>query len=267
MSNTQNIRERMQDHLSHFRATCPDTEFVALFLYGSQNYGIATEESDVDTKLIVLPSLDDMVFNRPPMSKTLSLPNGEQCDVKDIRLMFDNYRKQNINYLETLFTPHRILNGNYTWALNALFEAREKIARMDEVRGVKALYGMMQQKYNMLTKSSPATAAAIDKFGYDPKQLVHIDRLNEFFHRFYRRHEPMESALLCECPEFMIEMKHGHYSKDYALGYCKDVLAGDKVLVDEFVATYTPEPNNASEIMDTVLKDIITTKLRGDLTE
>lgn len=260
-----NPMSRVEEHLAHFRETYPDVEYVGIFLYGSQNYGLDTPESDVDTKLIVVPSLDDLVFSRAPISKTLSLPNGELIDVKDIRLMFDNYRKQNINFLETLFTPYRILNPEYSWAFNPVLKHREAIARMYEKRGAQALLGMALNKQKMLCKPSPATEAAIGKFSYDPKQLVHIDRLHEFMERFYINRESMESALICKNREFLIEEKQGYFSKDYAVGFVNDAVENIRCMVDSFDPPTTDHTEVGGNILNAAQYDIIRHSMRGGL--
>jgi len=40
-------------------------------IYGSQNYGLETESSDLDYKAITLPSLDDLVQNSSPLSTVI----------------------------------------------------------------------------------------------------------------------------------------------------------------------------------------------------
>ena len=81
------------------------------------DYGldIYTDEykSDIDTKVIVIPSLEDVVMNKKPISTTHVLPNNEHLDIKDIRLYFDNFKKQNINFIEILFSPYYIVNPKY----------------------------------------------------------------------------------------------------------------------------------------------------------
>ena len=42
-------------------------------LYGSQNYGLATDASDVDTKSYVFPSIRDAAFHRPLLEGSLLL--------------------------------------------------------------------------------------------------------------------------------------------------------------------------------------------------
>ena len=48
--------------------------------------------------------LDDIIFNKEAKSYTYVRENDEHIDIKDIRLMFKQYRKQNINFVETLFS-------------------------------------------------------------------------------------------------------------------------------------------------------------------
>ena len=67
---------------------------VFISLYGSQNYNCDTKDSDHDYKAIVMPTLDDFVFNKKPVSTIVDYENG-LCDVKDIRLMFHQFKKQN----------------------------------------------------------------------------------------------------------------------------------------------------------------------------
>lgn len=73
---------------------------LGVFLQGSQNYHLDYEGSDIDTKAIVIPSFEDFVLNRKPASTTLILPSNEHIDVKDLRLMNECFRKQNINLLK-----------------------------------------------------------------------------------------------------------------------------------------------------------------------
>ena len=57
-------------------------DFVAIYPYGSMNYNLDVKESDgyeyksdVDTVAFVLPSLEDVIWNRMPVSKTIVM-NG-----------------------------------------------------------------------------------------------------------------------------------------------------------------------------------------------
>ena len=116
------------------------TVFV-ITLYGSQNYGLDTPDSDLDYKAIVIPSIDDVVLNRNPASTSYEFEGG-LIDVKDIRLMFDNYKKQNLNFIETLFTPYCWVNEDYKSYWAAIKRMADDIAKADPERALKSMYGM-----------------------------------------------------------------------------------------------------------------------------
>lgn len=63
------IMARMQEHLAAVQDQFGDS-WVGLFLQGSQNYKLDYEDSDIDTKAIVLPSFSDFVLTRKPVSTT-----------------------------------------------------------------------------------------------------------------------------------------------------------------------------------------------------
>ena len=66
-----------------------------VFLQGSQNYHLDYEGSDIDTKVIVLPTLEDIVLNKSPVSTTHIREDNSHIDLKDIRLMWQCFKKQN----------------------------------------------------------------------------------------------------------------------------------------------------------------------------
>ena len=111
-----------------------DVAYIAL--QGSQNYGLDmyTEEymSDIDTKAIIVPSLNDILTNRKLVSETVVLENNEHIDVKDIRAMFETFKKQNINFIEILFTPYHRVPERYLSEIKRLLNSAELIARLNK---------------------------------------------------------------------------------------------------------------------------------------
>ena len=130
------IQEKVEKHYDFVCTQYPKEQILGVFLYGSQNYNLHTENSDVDTKAIYIPTFSELVFDKP-ISKELHLPNGEHCEVKDIREMVKNFRKQNINFLEILFTKYKLINLRYknTW-YKYFISQREEIARYDVQKGI-----------------------------------------------------------------------------------------------------------------------------------
>ena len=205
---------------------------IYLALCGSQNYKLENSQSDVDTKAMVLPSLRDIVLNKKPVSRTITLENGEQCDVKDMRLMLENFKKQNINFLEILFTEHYFMDEEFKHELTRLRTYREEIAHYNKLLAVKCMRGMAFQKLKVMEHPYPTTLDKIEKYGYDPKQLHHIARMREFMSR-YVRNEPFEKCLVPCDRDYLIKIKNGHFTLQEArLIAQKEMSQIDKIKED-----------------------------------
>lgn len=85
-----------------------DKGFCFSALYGSQNYGLASPESDVDVKVGFLPSTRDVLLagKRQAMTLTKDGSTDNTVLVKDLRDVFAELYKQNLNFLEVLATPY-----------------------------------------------------------------------------------------------------------------------------------------------------------------
>lgn len=188
------VMKRVQEHYDEALQYFPEEQIVGVFLQGSQNYGLDYEGSDVDTKLIVVPSFKDICLNRKPVSTTHVRANDEHTDWKDIRLYMETFRKQNLNFLEILFTPYYIINPMYKEEWNRLVAAREFIARMNPYRAVKSMKGIALEKFHAMEHRYPSKVDIIDKYGYDGKQTSHQLRVYDYLRR-YIAGEDYESCL------------------------------------------------------------------------
>ena len=184
------VREHYEEALQYFR---PE-QIVGCFLQGSQNYGLDYEGSDIDTKLIVVPSFADICLNRKPISTTHVRENNEHTDWKDIRLYMEIFRKQNLNFLEILFTEFYIINPMYKEEWMRLVANRERIARMNPYRAVKSMKGIALEKFHAMEHRYPSKADIVDKYGYDGKQTSHQLRVWDYLRR-YIAGEDYESCL------------------------------------------------------------------------
>ena len=180
------ISARVKEHFDYLVAAGYDVVFTAL--QGSQNYGLdeysQEYQSDVDTKSIILPSLDDFIRAKQPISKVEILENGEHAEVKDIRIMFEMFKKENISYIELLYSDYIVFNPKYEKMIKPLFEKRDEIVAADTAQFLRCIAGMAYEKDKALCHPYPGIAAKIEKYGYDGKQLSHCRRLLEFIERF-----------------------------------------------------------------------------------
>lgn len=232
-------------------------EVVGVFLQGSQNYGLDYEGSDVDSKAIILPTFNDFVLNNTPVSTTLVLDNNEHIDLKDIRLMFDCFKKQNINFVEILFTEYAIFNSKYRDLFYPLIQAKELIARYNNYAAINCMYGMSLEKLKALEHPYPSIIDKIEKYHYDPKQLHHILRLYEFLER-YINGEEYRDCLQSRQSDFLIDVKKGYYSLLDARRISKQATEHMKLIKTTYMNDYPIQINRECEnILNTVLIDIM----------
>lgn len=188
------IQKGLNEHYKESLEYFTENQIVGLFLQGSQNYGLDYENSDIDTKLIVVPSFRDIALAKKPISTTHVRENDEHIDFKDVRLYIETFYKQNLNFLEILFTPYFCINPLYASQWNRLLDNREKIARMNEARAVKSMKGIALEKYHAMKHPYPSKLDLIEKYGMDGKQVSHLIRVDDFLTR-YIDGEPYQSCL------------------------------------------------------------------------
>lgn len=181
----------MNNLVDHYNECCSlGYEVVGVFLQGSQNYGMdvmsTKYQSDVDTKAIVLPKFNDFCKGNVRISTTHVRENNSHIDIKDINTMFETFKKQNINFVEILFTDYYRVNPKYQDYVKALRDIATEIAYANINQSLKCIAGTSKEKLKALCHPYPATQDKIEKYGYDPKQLHHIIRLNRFIKDFVR---------------------------------------------------------------------------------
>lgn len=115
---------------------------LGVFAYGSWNYNTNTPDSDVDTKCILIPNLYSLAI-KPYEVKHLHI-DDEVCECMTIMHMVNNWKKQNINFVEVMFTDYCIINPLYREIWEEVFPLadREKVARYD-LR--QAIHSMVHQ--------------------------------------------------------------------------------------------------------------------------
>lgn len=189
----RNINLALQEHTQKVlnELNIAESQLLGVFLYGSQNYGLATENSDVDTIAIVLPTEYDLYFSKP-ITKELHLENGEHCVVKDIREIFNEFKKQNVNFLEILVTPYRWINHRYSekWAM-FVYAWTETIVHYDMDRGVKSICG--QGKHTL--------HQALREEKVDGKKMANALKMLFYLDKYSLGTYPFDVCILPTCVE------------------------------------------------------------------
>lgn len=257
LTNWDKVARQVEDHLIESRVNFYNNQIAFIALQGSQNYGLDTPKSDVDTKLILLPSLDDLIFNKKAVSTTYVRGNNEHTDWKDLRLMFQTFRKQNLNFVEVLYSPWILVNKTYVEELRPLFEQRDLIGHYSPYMAIKTMKGIALNKYDAMEKQTPAHDAEIVRFGYSPKELHHLIRITTFMEDFLNGYA-YEDCLKPINSEWLKEVKLGHYSlgeaRELANEYKEEIID----LSDSYMATHECTMlKKGDELLDRVQSDVM----------
>ena len=262
--------DALKTHYNEVLDCFKENRVVGVFLAGSQNYGLEYEYSDVDSKAMLLPSLDDIIFNNQPISTTHIRANNEHIDFKDARLMIQCFYKQNINYLEILFTDFFIVNPKYIEYIDFLRKNAELVAHYDPKKAVCTMGGVARTKYSDMTKDTPAKHQVYQEKGYDPKELSHLIRIEDFLQR-YIEGESFRECLYPKNRDYILSVKRGIFSLGDATRVAEKTYANIQRIVDEYVANYQEDAVALSQrsagslILDTTQRNLMENYLREEL--
>ena len=261
----ETIMDRVKDHLKESLEFFPKNKIVTIALQGSQNYQLDTPESDVDTKLIIVPSFKDIAMNAKPVSTTHVRANDEHTDWKDIRLYNQCFYKQNLNFVEILFTPYILVNSLYEEQWNRLREYREKIVRMNPYRAVRSMMGIALEKWHAMEHHYPSKMHLIEKYGYDGKQLSHLLRIDEFLGR-YITGEPYEQCMITVNREPVLKAKRNEFSLAEARELGSQTVSHIKKITEDFCAKTPPvEDIYCVELLNDVTYEIMKIAVKEEL--
>lgn len=264
------IMEQIQRHYNEALKYYHPDRIVGVFCQGSTNYGLDTINSDIDTKCIITPTFEEIAMNKKPVSTTHILDNNEHLDAKDIRLYIQTFKKQNLNFLEILFTPYKIINPLYANEWDRLVKWREDIARMNPHRAVKSMKGIAMEKFHAMEHRYPSKADIVDTYGYDGKQVSHLIRVDDYLER-YINGEAYESCLYPTESKVnrIIDYKFlDKISLAAARIEAEEVLAHTVQIADEFCARVPEEEDETMRVLlDSVQYEImkVAIKVEEDL--
>lgn len=260
-------QDRVIDHLFEANKYFTSDRIVGIFLQGSQNYGLELPTSDVDTKLIVTPSFEEIALNKKPVSTTHIRENEEHIDFKDIRLYMETFKKQNLNFLEILFTSYKSVNSLYEDQWNRLVARREDIARMNPYRAVKSMKGIAMEKWHAMEHEYPSKVDVLAKHGYDPKQLHHLLRVEDYLER-YIAGESYESCLRPSDPGYLMDVKKGVLSLDEARRIGQAAINHVIEMSDSYCKKVEPyEDPECAELLKDVQIEIMKRSIKKEVVE
>lgn len=254
MDRKEKVMKRLKEHYDYLIEKGHEVVFIAH--QGSYNYGLDYEKSDIDSKAIILPSFEDFVQGKSPFSYTYVLDNEEHIDTKDIRKMCEMWLKENISYIELLYSDFIIINPEYEDLMNEVIKHRDDIVNINPDQFLKCIAGMSKEKVKALCHPYPGLIDKIEKYGFDGKQLSHCVRLNEFLYRYTICKTPIKDCYISLMPDALINYKKNlnldgtyYLPVEDAKKICKDTDFATNELYKKFL-TEKPFNEDNAKILD-----------------
>lgn len=262
------VHKRLKEHLDEALQNPKIHDWFMIAVNGSYNYNMDTPQSDIDSKLLVIPSLEQLVNGKSLNYLHCMSDNDEHVEVKDIRHYFATMLKQNINFVETLYAQVWIVNPVYMRLFHYLFEMRDVISGCNPIATIHCIQGTVHQKYKQMLQSSPARAAEIENYGFDRKSLHHLVRC-VFFGEYY-----MEGTSYQECLQnndvpnirrMIMNLKTTTVlNKEWAINIAEDMLDWFDEKVDSYLDTiksfqkdFSALAADVKDFLDTLAFEII----------
>lgn len=204
----KDIDYQLRKHLKTVEEKYPGrVMFIAAV--GSMNYGTFSEESDVDTKAIIIPTFESLVFDKPE-STTLHIED-EQCSVKDIRTYIHELKKQGISSLETLVTDYFLENYAFGYYVDYLRSLAEDICHYNEHNFVKSASGDLIHKSMRWNKEYSEYLKTNNDSNLCYKDAYNVVRLHDTIERYLKG---MKFKYTIDCGgnlnrDFLLRVKHG----------------------------------------------------------
>ena len=242
-------REDIFKSLSQYKKILEDKGYNVIYigLYGSQNYNLDDEFSDIDAKAIVLPNLHNII-HRKVISTTIECENGN-IDLKDLITFYDVIKKGNFSYIEAMDTKYSI-GDKYIKELFKQFRPN-----------LKSILGAMYEKRKALTHEYPSKTTEFEKWGCDPKQYHHILRLYDLLEYNLKNNELRSYLTYTETGKSsMIGYKRNtdNLTKEFMAQDSDDVINRARELVDY---NYIYEYNNIDDEINKYIEDKIKLEL------
>ena len=229
---------------------------LGVFLYGSQNYNLATENSDVDTVAIIVPTFSDLCL-RSPISKELNI-NEEHCIVKDIREYMKMIRKQNINFTETLFTEYFWVNPKYKTIWDLFTSQKNNLVQIDPDRAIITAYHQAENTFKQILNLED------NDIVHDCKRFVNTYRLIDFCYKFYNGKDFLSCIQQTDNnKERLLKIKAGTsliYKELGTLASYRDYVRDNIIYSDKKLTN-----NKITKTMDFIINSIIMSVIRENI--
>ena len=182
-----NVNEKLDAHYKAVESYCEKSNSTLIFtaLFGSQNYNLDDENSDVDTKSMIIPDLKEYFYNSKIASKTIFFADNSHAEQSYPMDLFHQFIKGNVNFLEILYTSYIKVNPNWEWVVDCLKKMRNYITTNNPTEQCVVWYGYITQMYKRSYTN--------EVINY--KALMNLVRLQDLYYNYFVRNEDFSSAI------------------------------------------------------------------------
>lgn len=156
---------------------------IATCLIGSQNYGLDTPDSDVDTISIVVPNFEDICCGKAKIDHTWDFEDGGKAKVRDYRsFALNDLKKSCFTNTEALYSVKVVVNPTFSQVWNFLMENREIVMRADYEATVRSMLGYVTSMESRFQKEG--FSGYREDLGMNPKMFMHAVRAYDWLGKF-----------------------------------------------------------------------------------
>ena len=205
-----------------------DYQVLWTSLVGSQNYGLDSENSDVDTFTIVLPTYFDFITKTNLISFETDCLDGK-CIVKDLRLMMNLLRKTSPNSIEVVASRYKVVEPEYETIALAFFNPDT------------LFYLIHANYYNMINAIAGLAHQVHGRNMSEGKRYSHTLRMYDMEHNFLNNQRADQILSFCDgethvaarVAKFETDTEHDEYYAEESRRIATEL----KTFADMFVKT------------------------------
>lgn len=243
----QKFIERLQEHYHYLK---DELHLEVMFggLFGSQNYGLSDENSDVDSLFVILPSFDDVMLGK--YSNKQYSPerfNGEHITAVPFIHFYQQLAKGSMSNFEILMSDYVVVNLKYEEVYSEYTNHLQELIQYSSKNISAARFGMTSKNVKVL--NNLMSKKGIEIFS-DKKNLKKVSMNLTLLHQIKSNMsgqfsiEPNE-----EVKEQCRKIKFGHYSNDEVLELHQSVSDELSELYEIYSnATFEDYPNVAEQL-------------------
>lgn len=157
-------------------------------VYGSWNYLTADSTSDIDYKIFVMPTLEDLYTNH--QYSYSGKIDGNDWEIHDIRKLPSLLSKANPSYLEIIASDYIWANEGFEDYVKFLTDNKYKIGTANMKGLYHAAKGIMHEKMGAIKKGYPSQETnegwkRKQLYGCDTKQVLHFMRIANMIEKIF----------------------------------------------------------------------------------